>query len=237
MKKLFIWALTFTMDMATDMIWICWSSCTNCVSHISMRNGCKDRSVCLRLAYTSANDTCVRISSLFVTKRAYLRPVHTGSKVLSPYSLEVIPCNLNHWEHGNWDLPLHMDSQVLSPKHDTNAYMATLFGDEAWDLCWDLDRAKSQTQLSTQDQQVCLHKIIKIQFRMNIKHILMIPWYSKVGNIASKLRLANMSATWDPCEPALKYWGVWIDFKKCTNQFHQSSSSGYHRQEYWIEAL
>ena len=32
---------------------------------------------------------------------------------------------------------------VLSPKYDMDAYMTTLFGGEAWDLCWKLDQAKS----------------------------------------------------------------------------------------------
>ena len=41
-------------------------------------------------------------------------------------------CNISRSEHGNWDLPLHMESQVLSPSWD--AYMATLFGGEAWDI-------------------------------------------------------------------------------------------------------
>ena len=30
---------------------------------------------------------------------------------------------------------VHMGSQVLSPKYDIDAYMTTLFGSEAWDLC------------------------------------------------------------------------------------------------------
>ena len=34
-----------------------------------------------------------------------------------------------------WDLPLHTESRVLSPKYDMDAYMATLLGGEAWDLC------------------------------------------------------------------------------------------------------
>ena len=34
-------------------------------------------------------------------------------------------------------------SQALSPKYDMNVYTATLFGDEARDLCWELSRAKS----------------------------------------------------------------------------------------------
>jgi hypothetical protein len=50
-------------------------------------------------------------------------------------SLEVNPCNLNHGEHGSWNLPLHMGSQVLSSKCDMDVHMASLFGGEAWDLC------------------------------------------------------------------------------------------------------
>ena len=50
-------------------------------------------------------------------------PVHMGSRALSPMSLEVNPCNLNRWERGSWDLPLHMESQVMSPKYDIIAYL------------------------------------------------------------------------------------------------------------------
>ena len=39
--------------------------------------------------------------------------------------------------------------QVLSPKYDTNTYMTTLFGGEARNLCCELNRAKSWTQLAT----------------------------------------------------------------------------------------
>jgi hypothetical protein len=63
--------------------------------------------------------------------------VHTGSQILSSKSLEVNPSNLNHWEHGNWDLPLHIRSWVLRSKYDMDAYMATLFGGETWDWCWE----------------------------------------------------------------------------------------------------
>ena len=38
-----------------------------------------------------------------------------------------------------WELGLvYMGPQVLSLKHDMDAYMATLFGGEDWDLCWEL---------------------------------------------------------------------------------------------------
>ena len=32
-------------------------------------------------------------------------------------------------------LKLHVGSQVLSPTYDMDAYMAKLFGGDAWDLC------------------------------------------------------------------------------------------------------
>ena len=38
---------------------------------------------------------------------------------------------------------VHMGSQVVSPNYDMDAYMATLYGGEAWDLCCELGRAKS----------------------------------------------------------------------------------------------
>jgi hypothetical protein len=44
-----------------------------------------------------------------------------------------------------------------------DAYVATLLGGEAWDLCWELGWAKNWIQLSTQVPRECfLHKIIKI---------------------------------------------------------------------------
>ena len=58
-----------------------------------------------------------------------------GSQVLSPSSIEVDMCNLHGSKHGSWDLPLHIESHVLSAKYDMDAYMATLSGGEAWDLC------------------------------------------------------------------------------------------------------
>ena len=68
----------------------------------------------------------------------YLGLLHTGPQV--PSHLRVNPCNLDCWEHGSWDLPLYIGSQVLSPKYNMDAYMATLIGGEAWDLCWELNR-------------------------------------------------------------------------------------------------
>ena len=71
-------------------------------------------------------------------------------QALGTKSLEFNPYNLNHWERGSWDLPLHTRFQVLSPKYDMDAYMATLSEGEAWDLCRELGREKNHTQLSTQ---------------------------------------------------------------------------------------
>jgi hypothetical protein len=45
------------------------------------------------------------------------------------------PCTL----HGSWDL----HNFTFGPKYDMDAYVATLFGGEAWDLWWEPGRAKS----------------------------------------------------------------------------------------------
>jgi hypothetical protein len=34
-------------------------------------------------------------------------------------------------------------AQILGLKYDMDAYVATLVGGEAWDLCWELGRAKN----------------------------------------------------------------------------------------------
>ena len=63
-----------------------------------------------------------------------LELVHKG-----PKSLEVNSCDLSYRERGSWHLLLHTRSQVLlSLEYDVDAYMATLFRGEAWDLCWEL---------------------------------------------------------------------------------------------------
>ena len=78
-----------------------------------------------------------------------------------------------------------------------DAHMATLFGGEAWDLCFKLGRAMSKTQLSPQVPQILLHIIIKYDFT-DIS-----PYFSDYlgltsWDFASMLGLANMSGTWDP---------------------------------------
>jgi hypothetical protein len=87
------------------------------------------------------------------------RGIRVGFQVLSPEPLEVYMSNLNHWQHGSWDLPLH--TKVPSPKYDMDAYMATSFGGEYWDLCWDSQIQASKltglvfgpTQLSTKSRE------------------------------------------------------------------------------------
>ena len=63
------------------------------------------------------------------------------SQILSLNIREVNLCNLMHWEHGSWDVPLHTESWILSLKGDMKAYMATFFGDKVWDLGWGLGLA------------------------------------------------------------------------------------------------
>ena len=66
--------------------------------------------------------------------------VHMGSEVVSLKSLKVNLCNLNRWEHGSWDLPLHMGSLILSPMYDMT-HMPT------WQLFLDVRRkARPNTQ-------------------------------------------------------------------------------------------
>ena len=61
-------------------------------------------------------------------------------------------------EVGTWHF-----TWVSSPNYDMNTCMATLFGGEAWDLCYKLGRAKSETQFSTQVPRILLHRIVKIR--------------------------------------------------------------------------
>jgi hypothetical protein len=127
---------------------------------------------------------------------------------LSPKSHEVNPCNVDHWEHGSWDLPLHTWSQVQSPNYDMDAYMAALFGGEAWDLCCELGRGQSETQLSTQVLQILLHKVIKIRLLMIFNHILVITRGSEVGTSPPCWDLLTQVGlgAWDP---------VWTGPKQC----------------------
>jgi hypothetical protein len=95
--------------------------------------------------------------------RLKLGPIHTRLQVLRRSSLRVKSCNLNHWEHGSWDLALHVGSQIPSPSYDMDVYMTTLSGGEARDLCWELGRAKNYTKHLTQVPQILLYKRINNQ--------------------------------------------------------------------------
>ena len=52
--------------------------------------------------------------------RAWKLGLTTSHGVPSPKSLEINLCNLSHWEHGSWDLPLYMGSQ--GPSHLRSIY-------------------------------------------------------------------------------------------------------------------
>ena len=67
-------------------------------------------------------------------EKGKLRASSNGVPSSSLNSHEVNPSNLSRREHESWNLPLHTGSQVLSPKYDMHAYMATLSEGEAWDL-------------------------------------------------------------------------------------------------------
>ena len=77
------------------------------------------------------------------------RPVHTGSRVLSPKSFKVNTCNLNGWEYGSWDSPHHIGSWVLSSK-SLGVNMCNL---SDWEYRnWDLP-----LQMGSQVWHGCLH--------------------------------------------------------------------------------
>ena len=65
-----------------------------------------------------------------------LVPVHMGSQVLSPSSLEVNMCDLSRWEHRSWHLSLHTGSQVLI---SYSSLEVTLCNPSRWEHgSWDL---------------------------------------------------------------------------------------------------
>ena len=74
-----------------------------------------------------------------------LQKVFRANSHGGPKSREVNPCNLNRWERGNWDLPLHTESQVPSPR--SQVWRGCLHGNTFWkwglDLCCELGQAKS----------------------------------------------------------------------------------------------
>ena len=65
------------------------------------------------------------------------------TRVLSPKSPEVNPCNLSHLERRSLDLMLHK-----GPQYDIDAYMTTLCNGETWNLYSEVGRVKGQIRLS-----------------------------------------------------------------------------------------
>ena len=63
-----------------------------------------------------------------------LGPIHTGSQAISPKSLETNMCNLSCCEHGSWDLPLHIWSQVWHGCLHGNTFWRW----DSWLVCWGL---------------------------------------------------------------------------------------------------
>ena len=116
-----------------------------------------------------------------------LRLVQTWSQVLSLKSLEANACNLSCWEHGSRDLSLHIGSQVLIPKYDMDAYMATLFGVrlgtrvETWVkfvayICIIYWTAHTRPKI------LCIRKS-KLYYNGYTSHTSMVSWGSKVGTL------------------------------------------------------
>ena len=110
--------------------------------------------------------------------------LHTG-----PKSLEVDPCDLSRWEHGSWDLPLPSWSKILGLKHDMDTYMATVVEGEVrwgevWDLCWEWVgwSKKLDPTLSTNPTRFCAKSNLNPTL-LNVSHILMVSWGSKVGTL------------------------------------------------------
>ena len=145
-----------------------------------MRSGCKEKFVC-------------------PVRHIYLRDNSHGVQSPIPESLEVNPCNINHWEHGNWDLPLH--TKVPSPKFQVchECLHGNIF------ISWDLGRvirvgsSKQPDPTLNTSPVVFLPKIIKDPTLMIINHILTVSWDSKVGTSSpywdrlTRVRLG----TWD----------------------------------------
>ena len=69
------------------------------------------------------------------------RGAKSGNIILEGSGLNICPTRLLYMSFincGSRDQnqgPIHTGSQVLSPKYDMDAYMATLFEGEAWELC------------------------------------------------------------------------------------------------------
>ena len=108
--------------------WICSKLCTDCVfmflkKWASTKVTIKDPST---YSTTISPDTTPQ--QLCWNVYGAQGSVHIKSQVLNPESLEVNLCNLNRWEHGSWDLPLHVG--VPSPK--SQVWHGCLHGNTFW---------------------------------------------------------------------------------------------------------
>ena len=124
-------------------------------------------------------------------KGSYIVPVHTRFQVLSPNSLEVNMCNLTHREHGSWDLPIHMISQVQVP---SMTWVSTWQHFWRWGLEFVL-----WVGLSKKLNPIRTHKF-EIFCTINQDLTLIIFWGSKVGTLPpcwDSLTWVGLG-TWDP---------------------------------------
>ena len=101
--------------------------------------------------WSNRRSTSSMVPCHFTCSTFEMESIYKG-RVRSPKSLEVNRAisaveNMESWGR----LPLH-----TGPTYDMDAYMATLFGGQTWDLCWELGQAKklARAQLSTQVQRI-----------------------------------------------------------------------------------
>ena len=106
-------------------------------------------------------------------------------RTMGPHYLGLIrcACPVECWG------PIHTWSQVLSPNYDTDAYKATLFGGEAWDLCCELSRDPA---LNPNPANIFSIKWSRSDFNDN-NHIWVVAWGSQVEAF---LPLCRESQTW-----------------------------------------
>ena len=76
---------------------------------------------------------CVTIRSYVVLQLFNENVIFYQAKLFMFYNVQTIYWTLyleNGWEHGSWDVPLHMGSQVLSPK--SQVWHGWLHGNTFW---------------------------------------------------------------------------------------------------------
>ena len=104
-----------------------------------------------------------RVEYHYHAKCAPCEPAQMGSQVLGPNSFEFNPCNLGYWEYESWDLSLHMGYQVLNPKYDTNAYMATSIWRQGLRLVLSIESSIKPDPTLNTSYKTFFHRTIKIQ--------------------------------------------------------------------------